>query len=70
MTATDRALELVRAAAQAASDKGGIAPLDSMLFVTKAPGASTGDLRDGVEKITEDLPTVTLKDPQDRKSVV
>ena len=45
-------------------DQGGLAPLDSMLFVTKAPGASTADLRAGVEKITEDLPTVTLKDPQ------
>ena len=46
-------------------DKGGLAPLDSMLFVTKTPGASTDDLRDGVEKITEELPTVTLKDPQE-----
>jgi putative ABC transport system permease protein len=46
-------------------DKGGLAPLDSMLFVTKQDGASTADLRDGVEKITEDLPTVTLKDPQE-----
>ena len=44
--------------------KGGLAPLDSMLFVTKSPGASTDELRAGVEKITEDLPTVTLKDPQ------
>jgi putative ABC transport system permease protein len=46
-------------------DKGGLAPLDSMLFVTKTSGASTADLRAGVEKITEDLPTVTLKDPQE-----
>jgi len=46
-------------------DKGGLAPLDSMLCVTKAPGASTADLRAGVEKITEELPTVTLKDPQE-----
>jgi putative ABC transport system permease protein len=45
-------------------DKGGLEPLDSMLFITKAPGASTEELRSGVEKITEDLPTVTLKDPQ------
>jgi putative ABC transport system permease protein len=43
--------------------QGGLAPLDSMLFITKAPGASTDDLRAGVEKITADLPTVTLKDP-------
>jgi len=45
-------------------DKGGLAPLDSMLFITKTPGASTEELRSGVEKITADLPTVTLKDPQ------
>jgi putative ABC transport system permease protein len=43
--------------------KGGLAPLDSMLFITKAPGASTEELRAGVEKITAELPTVTLKDP-------
>ena len=46
-------------------EKGGIAPLDSMLFVTKAPGASTDELRAGVAEITEDLPTVTLKDPRE-----
>jgi putative ABC transport system permease protein len=46
-------------------EEGGLAPLDSMLFVTKAPGASTAELRAGVDKITEDLPTVTLKDPQE-----
>jgi len=46
-------------------EQGGLAPLDSMLFITKAPGASTDELRAGVEKITEDLPTVTLKDPQE-----
>jgi len=45
--------------------EGGLAPLDSMLFVTKADGASTADLRAGVEEITEELPTVTLKDPQE-----
>jgi putative ABC transport system permease protein len=36
-----------------------------MLFITKAPGASTEDLREGVAEITEELPTVTLKDPQE-----
>jgi putative ABC transport system permease protein len=46
-------------------EKGGLAPLDSMLFITKADGASTAELRAGVEEITEDLPTVTLKDPQE-----
>jgi putative ABC transport system permease protein len=45
--------------------EGGLAPLDSMLFVTKAEGASTAELRAGVAEITEELPTVTLKDPQE-----
>ena len=45
--------------------EGGLAPLDSMLFITKADGASAAELRAGVEEITEELPTVTLKDPQE-----
>lgn len=45
--------------------KGGLAPLDSMLFVKKAVGVSTADLREDVDAITADLPTVTLKDPQE-----
>jgi putative ABC transport system permease protein len=44
--------------------KGGLTPLDSTLFIRKAPGASTAELRAGVERITRQLPTVTLKDPQ------
>ena len=46
-------------------EKGGLAPLDSMLFITKVDGASTEELRSGVAEITEELPTVTLKDPQE-----
>ncbi len=44
--------------------KGGLAPLDSTVFVTKAPGADTGAVREDIEKITADLPTVTVKDPE------
>ncbi|WP_148574071.1 ABC transporter permease [Nocardioides caldifontis] len=46
-------------------EKGGLKPLDSMVFVTKAEGATTAELREGVDAITESLPTVTLKDPQE-----
>ena len=44
--------------------KGGLAPLDSMVFVTKQPGASTDAVRAELERITKDLPTVTVKDPE------
>ena len=44
--------------------EGGLAPLDSMVFVTKQPGASTDAVRAELERITEDLPTVTVKDPE------
>ena len=46
-------------------ERGGLQPLDSMLFITKAPGASNEEVREGVGAITEELPTVTLKDPQE-----
>ena len=45
--------------------QGGLAPLDSMLFVTKDPGADTAEIRAAVDEITADLPTVTLKDPEE-----
>ncbi|QIX25726.1 FtsX-like permease family protein [Nocardioides sp. JQ2195] len=44
--------------------KGGMVPLDSMVFVTKKDDAETADLEAGIERITEDLPTVTVKDPE------
>ena len=44
--------------------KGGLTPLDSMVFVTKEPGASTQAVRDDIEAIIKDLPTVTVKDPE------
>ncbi len=43
--------------------KGGLAPLDSMLFVTKTGDADAGAVRRAVDRIIEPLPTVTVKDP-------
>ena len=43
--------------------KGGLAPLDSTLFVTKDDGADAAAVRTQVDRITKDLPTVTVKDP-------
>jgi putative ABC transport system permease protein len=45
-------------------EAGGLQPLDSMVFVTKEPGADTDTVRAGIEEVTEDLPTVTVKDPE------
>jgi putative ABC transport system permease protein len=42
--------------------KGGLAPLDTMLFLSKDASASTAQIRAQVDQITKDLPTVTLKD--------
>ena len=44
--------------------EGGLAPLDSLVFVTKEPGADTGDVRAAINGVIEDLPTVTVKDPE------
>ena len=44
--------------------KGGLAPLDSMVFVTKEPDADTNRVRDEIEEVIADLPTVTVKDPE------
>ena len=44
-------------------EKGGLAPLDALLFVNKTPSADSAAVRLGVEEILADLPTVTLKDP-------
>ena len=45
-------------------EKGGLAPLDAMVMVTKEPGASTDTVRDEIEGVVKDLPTVTVKDPE------
>jgi putative ABC transport system permease protein len=43
--------------------KGGLQPLDSLLFVTKDPGANAAAIRTQVDRIIAPLPTVTVKDP-------
>ena len=43
--------------------KGGIAPLDSVLFVTKDASADTDAVRRSVDALTKDLPTVAVQDP-------
>ena len=43
--------------------KGGVQPLDSLLFVTKTRKADATAVRRAVERITEPLPTVTVQDP-------
>jgi putative ABC transport system permease protein len=54
--------------------KGGLAPLDSILFVNKADAADSAAVRAEVNEILADLPTVTLNDPaefaeQQRKQI-
>ncbi len=44
--------------------KGGLAPLDAMVMVTKEPSASTDAVRKEIEGVVKDLPTVTVKDPE------
>jgi putative ABC transport system permease protein len=44
-------------------EKGGLAPLDSMLFVNKTDDADAEAVREDVNEILADLPTVTLADP-------
>ena len=45
-------------------EKGGLAPLDAMVMVTKDPSASTDTVRKEIEGVVKDLPTVTVKDPE------
>ncbi len=45
-------------------ERGGLTPLDAMVFVTKKPGADTDAVRATIEEVTQDLPTVTVKDPE------
>ena len=45
-------------------EEGALAPLDSLLFVREAPGVDPAAVRQAVDDITADLPTVTVKDPQ------
>lgn len=43
--------------------KGGLEPLDTILFVTKEPGAQADAVRSAINRIIKDLPTVTVQDP-------
>ena len=45
--------------------KGGLAPLDAMVFVNKTPSADGDRVRAEVERIIADLPTVTVQDPNE-----
>ncbi len=45
-------------------ERGGLKPLDALVFVTKTAGASTDQVRTGIEKVIAGLPTVTVKDPE------
>jgi putative ABC transport system permease protein len=44
-------------------EKGGLKPLDALLFVNKTSTADSDAVRADIEKILKPLPTVTLKDP-------
>lgn len=44
--------------------KGGLKPADSLLFITKQPGADTAAVHGQIAKVLKNLPTVTLKDQQ------
>jgi len=44
--------------------KGGITPLDSYLFVTAQPGADLHSVGAALDRVVKELPTVTVKDPQ------
>jgi putative ABC transport system permease protein len=45
-----------------ALEKGGVKPADTLLYITKEASASTASVRTGIDEITKDLPTVTVKD--------
>ena len=44
--------------------KGGLTPLDSLVYVVKDPDADTDTVREEIEGVVKDLPTVTVKDPE------
>ncbi|MFT4011360.1 MAG: FtsX-like permease family protein [Nocardioidaceae bacterium] len=44
--------------------KGGIAARDSQLFVVTDPGADVDAVKQRIDTLTKDLPTLTVKDPQ------
>ena len=44
--------------------EGGLAPLDSFVFINAAPDADLDAVRADLQAVVADLPTVTVKDPQ------
>jgi len=48
-----------------AMENGGYAPRDSLLYVTKEPGASESQVRAGIDKVLAGNPTVTLKNQKE-----
>ena len=44
--------------------RGGLAPLDSFVFVNAAPDADLDAVRSDLQALVADLPTVTVKDPE------
>ncbi len=44
---------------------GGLEPADSLLFITTDPGADIAQVRSSIDVILKDLPTVSLKNPQE-----
>ena len=46
----------------AALEAGGVAPADSFIYVTRAPGADPSTVTSGIDSVLAELPTVTLKD--------
>jgi putative ABC transport system permease protein len=46
-------------------ERGGLKPLDSLVFITTEDGADVSQVRDRIDSILESNPTVTLKDPQE-----
>jgi len=46
-------------------ERGGLKPADSLLFITTEPGANIDQVRSSIDKVLKDLPTVSLKNPQE-----
>jgi putative ABC transport system permease protein len=43
---------------------GGLAPVDAYVYVVKEPSADTDEVREAIEQVIADQPTVTVKDPE------
>uniref|UniRef100_UPI00286CDC41 FtsX-like permease family protein n=1 Tax=Nocardioides sp. TaxID=35761 RepID=UPI00286CDC41 len=45
-------------------EDGGLAPVDAFVYVVKESDADTDEVREAIETVIEDQPTVTVKDPE------